>query len=146
MEETSAQDFFNTVTDGDKKSKVIQLRHKNGSVLSDVHMTVVSKKMLADTLNSMPDEVFEAAQDEDMDAEDVEEMDSTGAGNAVSGELVAVFERLCHDSLKHDGLSSTQWEMIIGEFDFQTLFDLGSDIIDLSIEQTGSVKDFQEQK
>lgn len=147
-QQVDAMDFYDTVVDGEDKHKTIALEHRSGKKLEGVEMHVVPKNDLADALHKMPDELFEAAEENELEGEDIEEaaeqMD-TNASSALSGDLVDAFEDLCVRSLSHEGLSDVQMRHVIEDFDLETLFDLGSEIINLSIEETGDVRGFQKQ-
>jgi len=44
--------------------------------------------------------------------------------------------------MNHDELTSHNFEEIVAELDFETLFEIGSEVIEMSFEETGSIKDF----
>lgn len=142
-----ANEFYEKLMDGDEVSKSITLELKTGEALEDVQMSVVPKQDLADALHRMPDELFEQAEENELEGEDIEEAaeEMGGASSAISGDLVEAFEDLCVESLSHEKLSNVQMRHIISELSLEALFEMGSEIINLSIEETGDIEDFREQ-
>lgn len=146
MQEEEALDFYNRVTSGTKQYETVSLEHKSGSTLTDVEMHPVDKTTLAGIIERLPDEMFEAVEDADS-PEDAEEQLEEGGGDlsAVTGETVEAFEDLCKSSLDHGKLTKPQMDSIVEELNFEVLFELGTEIIDMSSEETGSVRAFQKQ-
>lgn len=142
----NAEEFYERLLEGTEHSKTITLEHTTGDTLNNVELTVVDKKNIADAVEDMPDELFEATEDEDVDADEAEEIArQTGQSAAISEEVVTGFEDLCGYSLEHPSLSDSQMRQIIEELDFTTLFELGTEILNFSVENSGDVKGFREQ-
>lgn len=139
-------DFYERVLEGPDNSKTIVLPHKTGAELHDVKMTAVEKKEIADAIGDMPDELFEAAEEGDVDPEEAEEM-ARQHGNtaAIDGSVIEGFENLCIESLEHAALSKSQMKQIVSEQSFQGLFQLGSEVLNFSIENSGDIEGFREQ-
>lgn len=146
MQDEEALNFYERVTQGTDKTMKITLEHSTGAALKDVEMHPVSKTKLADCLNRMPDEMFEAAKE--AEGEEAEEaLEEQGISmNAVSGDTVEAFEDLCVASLTHPQLAPPQMRDIIKNYDFNVLFELGSEIMDLSAEPDDCVKNFHVQE
>ena len=144
MQAEDAMDFYNRVVKGTKEYKTITLEHKSGSSLEGVEMHPVDKRTLAAVIERLPESLFEAVEDAEGDAEAAEE-EMDGDLSGVTEETVAAFEEVCIQSIEHPDLAPTNMKEIISELNFEVLFELGTEIIDLSIEQTGDVKDFHEQ-
>jgi hypothetical protein len=146
MEEEQALDFYQRVTEGTKQYETISLEHNSGSTLTDVKMHPIDKTELAGVIERLPDEMFEAVEDAE-DAEEAEEqIEEQGGGlGAVTGDTVEAFEDLCKKSLNHPELTKPQMDHIVEELNFEVLFELGTEIIDMSSEETGSVRSFQKQ-
>lgn len=144
MQAEDAMDFYNRVVKGTKQHKTITLEHESGSALEGVEVHPVDKRTLAAVIERLPESLFEAVEDADGDA-DVAEDEMEGDLSAVTEETVAAFEELCLKSLEHPDLAPTNMEEIIAELNFEVLFELGTEIIDMSIEETGDVRDFHEQ-
>jgi hypothetical protein len=143
-----AEEFYERVLGGSDYSKTITLEHNSGAELEDVQMTAVSKGDIGDAVSDMPDEMFEAAEDEDVSAEEAQELaeeQASGGAGAINKQVVQGFEELCNKSLEHPQLSPSQMEQIVGELNFETLFELGSEILSVSIEESGDVQGFREQ-
>lgn len=146
MAQEDADDFYERVLEGPEHSKDIVLPHASGAELHDVSMTVVPKEEIADAIGDMPDELFEAAEEGDVDPEEAEEIArERGSSAAIDRNVVEGFEKLCEKSLEHPGLSQSQMKQIIKEQSFQGLFELGSEVLNYSIENSGDVEGFREQ-
>lgn len=146
MEEEQALDFYERVTQGKNRSKTITLEHKSGANLEGVKMHVIDKTDLAGVIEKLPEDMFNAVEGAE-DAEDAEEQleERGGSVSAVNEETVEAFEKLCKKSLTHPELTKPQLDHIVEELSFETLFELGTEIINLSVEETGSIRGFQEQ-
>jgi len=145
MEQEEALDFYKRITEGTDSTKTISLTHSSGSTLEDVTMRPVDKTTLASVIQRMPDEMFESVEGAE-DADDAEEQleEAGGSMAAVNEETVTAFEELIGMSLDHEKLTRPQMEHIARELNFNMLFELGTEIINMSVEQTGSIQDFHE--
>jgi hypothetical protein len=147
-QEVDAQDWYKRTIEGTGLSKTLSLERKDGRELPKFEMHTVDKQDLAFAIQSMPDELFEAVdEEEDVSAEEAEEMaeEASEGGANVSPEMVTGFEYLCEESLSHKAFSDVQMKKIIDNFGFETLFDIGSEIMTFSIEESGDVQDFHVQ-
>lgn len=140
-------EFHDRVISGSDRYKTITLSAQDGAELEDVEMHPVSKAELTRAIEAMPQEVFEGidAEDEDITAEEAEELAAQQGEAQVTEDMYEAFERLCTQSLKHEGLSKTQMELIVEEFSFEVVFELGSEILNFSLEESGVVRDFRVQ-
>ncbi len=147
MEQESALDFYKRLTEGTEQYKTIELEHETGATLSDVKMYAIDKQTLAGVIERLPDEMFEAVEGAE-DAESAEEELEEEGGDlaAVTEETVDAFEDLVSESLKHDDLTPAQMRKIAEELNFETLFELGTEIINMSVEDTGDIRGFREQE
>jgi len=146
MKEEDALDFYKRITEGTKGYETITLEHSSGAVLEEVEMHPVDKKDLAGVISELPDEMFNAVDDAE-DAEEAEEQLEEGGGslNAVNEDTISAFERLCAESLRHEQYTNTQVKTIVSELNFEVLFELGTEIINMSSEDTGAIRGFQKQ-
>ncbi len=146
MQEEQALEFYDRITSGKDRYDSISLEHDSGATLEGVQMHPVDKRTLASVIERLPNELFEAVEDAP-DPDAAEEEFEEGGGNlaAVTEGTVEAFEDLCAESLSHDELTSTQMKHIVSELNFETLFRLGTEIINMSVESTGAVRDFQKQ-
>jgi hypothetical protein len=146
MQETEALDFYQRITEGKKRHQEITLEDTSGAALAGVKMHPVDKRTLAGIIEQLPDEMFDAVDDAE-DADEAEEQleEQGGSLNAVTGDTVDAFETLCQDSLDHPELTKPQMNTIVEELNFEVLFELGTEIINTSSEQTGSIRGFQKQ-
>lgn len=146
MQQEEALNFYDRIVSGKDAYETISLEHNSGATLEGVEMHPVDKRTLAGVIERLPDELFNAVEDAD-DAEAAEEEFEEQGGNisAVTESTVEAFEDLCAESLVHNELTRTQMRHIVGELSFETLFALGTEIINMSVESTGAIRDFQKQ-
>ena len=146
MQETEALDFFERVTQGTENYKEISLEHSSGATLSGVEMHAIDKQTLAGVIERLPDQMFEAVEGVE-DAEEAEaQLEEEGGGlGAVTEGTVEAFEDLVAESLNHPELTSAQMKKMTTELNFETLFELGTEIINMSVEDTGAIRGFHEQ-
>lgn len=148
MEESTANEFFELLSEGTDHYKTIEVEHGSGRVLKNVEMHPVDKKTLAFVIQSLPDEMFTALEEAD-DADEASEMlgddEDTASLAAMSEDTVEAFERLVTESLRHDEANSVQMRKFVESLDFITLFELGGEIIDLSFSSNNAIKGFREQ-
>lgn len=144
MEENTPQEFYRQLTSGTKSYKEVDLEADGGYTLTNVKMHPVDKKTFAGVVERLPEAMFEAAEDMDADVDPEEVDDQVDDMSAVTEETVEAFEDLLVASLSHEKLTSGQMEDIVAALDFQTLFTLGAQVMDMSVEQTGAIRDFHE--
>lgn len=144
MKAETAMEFYERIVSGTKSSKLITLELETGHALEDVELHPVPKTTLASVIERLPDEMFEAVEQAEGDAEVAEE-DMEGDLSAVSEQTVEAFEDLCRESMAHEELAPEAMEDIVDELDFEVLFEVGTIIVDMSAEESGSIKAFHEQ-
>lgn len=145
MQENNAIDFYNRIVDGQDRHKTVSLEHSSGRKLEGVELHPVDKQVLASVIERLPEELFNAVEESDDPDEAEEQLEDSGMGTeAVTKETVAAFEDLCAESMMHDDLTNHQIRQIVESLDFEVLFRLGSDIIELSFDNSGDIKDFHE--
>jgi hypothetical protein len=66
--------------------------------------------------------------------------------SAVTEDTVDAFEDLCLNSLNHPDMPKPHMESVIRNLNFEMLFNLGTEVIDMSAESDGAVMDFHEQR
>jgi hypothetical protein len=145
MQETDAMDFYQRIVEGKKHSKTIDLEHDEGFTLTDVEMSPIDKKTLAGVIERLPEDMFDAVEEAEGDAEKAEE-EMDGDMSAVNRETVEAFEDLLSKSLDHSDLTNTQISQIVSALSFEMLFELGSEVINMSVEETGEIRDFHERE
>ena len=147
MEQESALDFYKRLTQGTEQYKTIELEHSSGATLEDVKMYAIDKQTLAGVIERLPNEMFDAVEGaDDPDAAEEELEEEGGDLAAVTEDTVNAFEDLVGESLDHDELTPAQVGHIAEELDFETLFELGTEIINMSVEDTGDIRGFREQE
>jgi hypothetical protein len=148
MNESTANDFYERIVQGTDYSKKITLTYGSGDELMGVEMHPVNKGILADVIQSLPEDMFDAVEKADS-ADEAEEMIEGEQGmsiSSMSSETVEAFERLVSESLCHPELTQSQMSSIVEALDFSMLFELGGQIIDMSFSDGNAIKDFQEQE
>lgn len=152
MEQETAMEFYKKVVSGTDAYKTVTLTTDSGHELTGVEMHPVSKKTLAAALQRLPDELLETPDNmdkeelEDLSDEELQEMADGGGTDALTEEAVAAFEELCVQSLNHPELVERKMGRIVSELSFETLYELGSEIMEYSIEETGDVQSFHVQE
>lgn len=146
MKEEDALEFFERVTGGTDRYETIDLEHQSGATLSGVEMHPVDKGVLADTMSALPDEMFDAVEEADdaNEAEETIEEDTELTMNAISRDVVEAFENIVGESLRHPDLAPPQMRSVAEELSFEMLFNLGVQIMEMSMERDGAIQDFHE--
>jgi len=139
--------FYDRIVKGKDNEDTITLEHSSGEELSGVEMEPVSKRVLASVIQRLPEEMFNAVEETDDYDEAEEELEEQGmSASAVTEATVTAFEDLCAESLSHPDLTNTQMEHIIEALGFEMLFSIGAEIIEISFEKSGDIKDFHAQQ
>lgn len=138
-------EFYKRVTESENDVRSYTLEHDSSAAMT-VDLTVVNRKTLLDEINRLPDAMLETlseAEDEDEAQEMAEDQNML---SNVNGDTILAFENICVNSMSDpDGeLTTHHFEEIVAELDFETLFEIGSEVIEMSFEETGSIKDFHE--
>lgn len=145
MQHVDAMEFFDRVVDDeDEPDETVTLEHQSGAAL-DVHLKGLDRKEILDQLKNLPDSMVDAMTE----AEDPEEAEERAREQNlmadVDGSTVEAFETLCTKGITHPELTSHNIERMVDEFDFEVLFSLGAQVIELSFEDGGSIENFHEQ-
>lgn len=139
--------FYDRIVQGKDNDDAITLEHSSGEELSGVEMEAVSKRVLASVIQRLPEEMFDAVEETDDYDEAEDELEEQGmSASAVTEATIEAFEDLCGESLSHPDLTNTQMEHIIEALGFEMLFSLGAEIIEISFEKSGDIKDFHAQQ
>ena len=142
MDQSNAMDFYEKIVQGKKRHKTFDLEHHQGYILEDVEMHPVDKGTLAGVIESLPDSMFEAVEEADGDPDQAEE-NVDGDLSDINEETVDAFERLARESLQHEALTSSQMDDVVDALSFELVFALGTEIINLSVEESGEIRDFR---
>lgn len=145
MQETDAMDFYQRIVEGKQRGRKIDLEHGDGYTLTDVEMAPIDKKTLAGVIERLPQQMFEAVDEAEGDAEEAEE-NIEGDLSAVTEDTVEAFEDLLAESLNHESLTNTQMRQIVAALNFEMLFEIGTEVINMSVEETGEIQAFHEQE
>lgn len=122
--------------------KEFALQATSGRELT-VGLIRVDRKFVIDQLGSLPDEMLEMFAEAD-DPEALDEEEATDAMGGLSGDAIAAFEELCQAGMEHPELTDTQFENMVGELDLEVLFEIGAQIIEISLEDGGKITGFRE--
>jgi len=147
MDQSTANDFYNRIVEGTDYAKTIELEHGSGASLEGVKVHPVDKQDLADVIEALPEDLFDAVEDADSPEEAEEMMEDQGMSvGSLGSDAVEEFENVVKQSLSHPELTNTQMSQIVSSLDFAVLFELGGEIIDMSFSEGGAIQDFQEQE
>lgn len=141
MTQTDAMDFYQRVTQSGNDIRTYTLEHQSGAELN-VELTVVNRKTLLDEIHRLPDQMLQTLSEAEDEEEAQEMAEDRNMLSNVNGDTILAFENICVASMNHDELTSHNFEEIVAELDFETLFEIGSEIIEMSFEESGSIKDF----
>jgi hypothetical protein len=144
MTEVDSMEFFERVTQSEQRIEEYTLEHQSGAEMT-VELTVVNRKPLLDEINRLPDEMLDAfsqADDEDEAQELAEEQNML---TNVNGDTILAFENICVESMQdpEQQLTRHNFEEIVAALDFETLFEIGAKVIEMSFEDSGSIQNFQ---
>lgn len=147
MNEGDAFTFYEEVVggeDGVDNTDQIEyvLEAANGREL-DLYLTKLDRKFVIDKLNDLPDEMLELFAEVDDPEEAQERADEQNALAGLSGDAVGAFEELCAASMEHGELTQHHFDDLVAELSLEVLFEMGSEIIELSLEDNGKITGFR---
>lgn len=146
MQEVEAMEFFDRVVgedDDQEPDETVILEHKSNAAL-EVSVVELDRNELMDELSELPDEMLEVLAGAEDAEEATDEADEEDLLSSVDGDTTRAFESICGKGLRHPQLTSDNIEMIVSEFDFDVLFGLGANVLEVSLGNTGSVTGFHE--
>lgn len=149
MEDGDALDFYKDVCGGENGDHIVDegeeyvLEANNGRELT-VELTPLDRKFVIDKLNELPEELLELFDQADDPEEAQEEADATDALSGLSGDAIDAFESLCSESMEHGKLTGHHFEGIAEQLSLEILFEMGSMIIEMSLEDDGKISGFRE--
>jgi len=142
MTEVDALDWYAKVVSDETTTEDYVLEHSTGAELT-VTLAPVDRKELLNQISKLPDEMLSTlseADDEDEAQEMAEEQDML---SNVNGDTIEAFESICVSGLSHAELTSNEFKDIVDHLSFEVLFEVGSKLIELSFEETGTVEGFR---
>jgi hypothetical protein len=143
MNESEALEFFDDVV-GDSKSSSSEeyvLESDNGRELN-VEVVELDRSYVIDQLNELPDEMLEQMTEIE-DEGDIDEQQAAQAAGGISGDAIRAFEELCAEGMEHPELTTHQLQMLAQELGLEVLFEVGSIIIEQSLEEDGRITGFR---
>lgn len=146
MNEGDAFTFYEEVVGGeddvDQDRIEYVLEANNGREL-DLYLTKLDRKFVIDKLNELPDELLELFAEVDDPEEAQERADEQNALAGLSGDAIGAFESLCAESMEHGELTQHHFDDLVSELSLEVLFEMGSEIIELSLEGNGKITGFR---
>lgn len=143
MQEIDAIEFYDRVVSDRDRTEEITLEHQSGAGLT-MDVIVVDRKELLDEISRLPEEMLETISEAEDEAEAKEEAEEKGMMNGVNGDTILAFENICKKGLRHDELTSMNIDDMVEELSFEALFPLGSKVIEMGFENSGTIEDFHE--
>ncbi len=146
MDESEAVSFFDEMVNDTPSTarETYVLESETGHELT-VYIKQLDRAYVIDKLAELPDEMLQQMEDVD-DPENMDEEDAIEATNGLgglSGDAIRAFEELCAEGMDHSDLTTHQFERIVGELSLEVLFEIGSIIIELSLEEDGRITGFR---
>lgn len=153
-EEVSGSRFLDSISQTERETREYSIENKRGEYIT-LTLTEVDRQDLFDQLRRLPSgfiDLMMSSDDELENIDDVEHSDDIDTDvdpgkmlSNIDGDTIDVFEQLFVMSAKHDGdLTSLDLEVVADKLDFETLFEVGGEVIDLSLGNSGGVKRFRE--
>lgn len=142
MAKVDPMEFYQEVTGSSKNSEDYVIGHESNAEM-EVTLTEVDRKKVLDELTRLPDEMLETLSEAEDEEQAQELAEEEGMISGVTGDTILAFENICTMGLENDKLTSDHFDDIVKELDFEVLFEMGSIIVDMSIGDTGSIKDFR---
>ena len=150
MEQEDAIQFYDEVVGGESgehappaTKETYQIEAANGRTLT-VDLVKVDRKDVIDQLRRLPDELLEMFDEVDDPEEIQEEQGAANALKGLSGDAIAAFEDICKMGMEHPELTEHHFEGLVRELSLEVLFEMGSVIIDISLQDSGKITGFRE--
>ena len=150
MNEGDAFAFYEDVVGGEEgvdNTEQVEyvLEAENGREL-ELYLKEIDRKFVIDKLASLPDEMLEMFSEVDDPDEAQRRAEEQNALTGLSGDAVGAFEELCAESMEHGELTQHHFDDMVTEFDLEVLFEMGSEIIEMSLGNSGKITGFREQR
>lgn len=151
MEQEDAMVFFEEVVDDNDPHAIpdpereFVLEAANGRELT-VGIVPCDRKFVIDQLNKLPDELMELLSEVDDPEEAQERAEEQNALTGLSGSAIEAFEELCANGMQHDELTEHHFEQMVAELNLEILFELGSIVIELSLDDNSKITGFRERE
>lgn len=132
-------EVFQRIVQGRSHSETVMLETPYGELECTIDLSALDRETRWDCLKSLPDGMFQAASEEDVDESDITLSSSTIPG----GEGISMMELILTEALSADKLSPHQFETLISEdLSDEVVIQLGMRILEMSFEQ-GQVSGFR---
>lgn len=105
----------------------------------------LDRKVVIDKLSELPDEMIEMFEGAENAEEAQRQAQNQNALTGLSGGAIKAFEDLCALSMTHEELTDHHLEDMAEELELETLFEMGSEIIEISLENDGKIEGFRKQ-
>lgn len=137
--------FYNDVMDSETEVRERVIENDTGARIK-VELHEVDRKKLLDQINKLPDEMLQTLSEAD-DEDEAEEMaEEQNMLSSVDGSTIAAFENICALSMDDPNgkLTPHHFEDLVTKLDFDVLFNMGAEVIEISLGDTGKIKHFHE--
>lgn len=148
-EHGDALEFFEDVVGDDDPhaepdpEREFELEAANGRVVV-MGLVPCDRKFVIDQLNKLPDELLDLLSEVDDPEEAQARADEANALTGLSGQAIDAFEQLCAKGMQHEEYTEHHYKRLVKELDLEILFEMGSMIIEMSLEDTGKITGFRE--
>lgn len=151
MPEVSGSEFFKANAAVEKSTREFKLADDQNRHIT-VELEEVERKDLFNELHRLPsgfiDVMLSGGVDDLEDVDDPEDVDldvdPSELINHIDGNTIDVFESLFAISANHPDLTSMDMEELSTSLSFEVLFEVGGEVIDLSLADNGRIKRFRE--
>jgi len=146
MDEGDALQFYEDVVGGenhvDERREFVLTAANNRE--QTVYLTKLDRKYIIDQLNKLPDEMLEMFSEAE-DPEDIDEEEAASTMSSLTGDAIEAFEKSCVESMDHPDLTEHHFEGMVEELNLEVLFEMGSRVMELSLDEGGKITGFREQ-
>jgi len=150
IQQEDALEFFEEVVGGEEGPHAAPARREKKKITADngreltIDLVPVDRKDAIDQLRKLPDELLEMFDEVDDPEEVQEEASAANALKGLSGEAIQAFEEICVMGMDHPELTEHHFEGIVQELSLEVLFEMGSVIIDISLQDSGKITGFRD--
>jgi hypothetical protein len=149
MPEVDALDFYDEVVGNDTPhaqggSVEYTLSASSGHEFT-LELQELDRKVVIDKLSELPDEMIDMFDGAETAEEAQQRAENQNALTGLSGDAIRAFEEICALSMTHEQLTEHHLKDMAEELELETLFEMGSEIIEISLENDGRIEGFRKQ-
>jgi len=148
MNQGDALEFFDDVVGGEDGAHAPDatveyvLEAQNGRELT-IELVEVDRKFVINKLAALPDEMLEMFTEVDDPEEAQARAEEEQALGGLSGDAIESFEDICAAGMEHPQLTEHHFEDMVSQLSLEVLFEMGAEIIELSLEDDGRITGFR---